>query len=68
MILKLAVLRSGALAVGQNGQNFKTFDPNVDYSAVQTAEQSAQSNIDPDIVAKKKAAILAKPASKPIGQ
>ena len=55
MILKLSILIGGALAVGQNGQNFKTFDPNVDYSAVQTAEQSAQSNSDPDIVVKKKA-------------
>ena len=40
MIVKLALLLGGALAVGQNGQNLKTFDPNVDYSAVQTAELS----------------------------
>ncbi len=38
MIFKLAFLLSGALAVGQTGDNFVAHDPNVDYSKVQIAE------------------------------
>ena len=37
MIAKFTVFLFGsALAVGKNGQNFQTFDPDADYSSLQT--------------------------------
>ena len=50
MIYKLAFFLSGALAVGQVGENFTKIDPNVDYSTQQVQKAGSQVNEDPNIV------------------